>query len=345
MTISRLAGVDRDSPVVWDPTGNRIAFSHGEVRVLAANSGTDTTLAGGTATALAWSPDGTKLAGAFPEGTESVVKIFDRTGTAQEGFRAPGRIGRMLWKQDGELLATAVELRAFSFGGGVTQRLYRWNGTDTPTVTTLGDTTVKRTTLQHWRAELPRTASLALSPLQDEISFTRLIDPPMYEPYLRIVLRNLTTGAERESASVPFPSAGAVFTPDGEQLLTADGSDHGRRFDPWGDDPAPTLPGAPQEITLSPGGSTMFKGGRLTRGDTLLATFPAESRGYFSPTGDRLLIAQGGALYLLSGLPADHPRPLPAETRDRLVFLHKLRSERLITIQDYRSQKERIPKQ
>ena len=341
VAVTRLASIEHGSPVAWNGAGTEIAFCDNGIRVISIPQGKTERIAAGTAVTLAWSPDATRLAAAFVDGARSRIVLMDRTGTAVGATRIEGHIGKLLWRNGHELLITATTLRSYRFGGNVTLRLYRWNGTGDPQESTLADTTLKRSTVPFLRRTDRVDADMELSPLGDEIAFARIIDPPMYPPYERIVLRHLDTGAEREIATLPLTSAIPVFTPDGEQLLADDGTTNGRLLDTSGDAEAAEPSSATAPLALSPAGSR-FSRGRLTLHGRGSVTFPPESRGYFSPTGTDLALVWHDVLYLVSGLPQDKATPLPAAVRSRLLFLRRLRSERLITDRDYLHQKERL---
>jgi len=341
-TVTRLASLGSNSPVAWDGTGSHIAYIRDGIMIVSATPGDVSRFADGNATALAWSPDDNRLAAAFPEGPQTRVAVFDRSGGIVGETRITGHVGRILWRRGGELLITVADLRAYSFGGNFALHLYRWNGTDKPLETTLVNTTLKRSTLPLWNGAYRFCADMEISPLQDEIAFARIIDPPMFPPYLRIVLHHLDTGAERDIAILPTASAVPVFTSDGEHLLAGDGTEKGRQIGVSGDHDLPELPLSATAISLSPGGTSRFIDGHLTVNSKLLVTFPPDARGYFSPTGNHLALAWRDTLYLVSGLPDDSTSPLRKSVSDRLLFLRKLRSQRLITDKDYLDQKKKV---
>jgi hypothetical protein len=340
--VTRLASLDSGSPVAWDSSGTHLAYNRNGIRIVSVATGETARIAPGNATAFAWSFDSDRLAAAFPDGPLTRVALFDRSGDVVGETRVAGNVGAIAWRRGGELLITASELRAYSFGGTLILRLYRWNGTDDPRETMLTNTTLKRSTIPLWNSTYRSGADMVLSPLQDEIAFARIIDPPMYPPYLRIVLHHLETGTERDITILPLGSAVPAFTPDGEQLLAGDGTAEGRLIDAAGDTTPPELPFTATRVTLSPGGANRLNDGHLTIPGRGITTFPADCRGSFSPNGTSLALIRNTTLYHVSGFPEDREPKLPEAVRDRLLFLRKLRSERLISSKDYLGQKERM---
>lgn len=342
--ITEVARVDAAAPFALDPQGELIAYGSAGLTLKELGSGHDRPVAAPAPTALAWSPDGKQLAASFLLGEESVLKLCDRQGGVLKETRLAGRVKSLVWRSSTEILAFAVQQRNFSFGSRLTELLYRWDGTGKPAETILHETTLMPATLRRWGDMLLRPLTFSLSPLGDEILYPRLHAPPLFTPYLQLVLRNLDGGAELEVAEVSLHSAGGAFSGDGEWLLYGDGEGESRLFDPWGKQLLAAFPTPGRSVALSPSGRYLLLDGRLYRDGKEIASFPAASAGAFSATGGRLLIRYGERLYLVNGLPDEPPVPIGPAERDRLRQLRKWREEGLITDTEYRASRKRMSK-
>lgn len=345
MEVFPVSRVEKGSPFAWEPAGRRVALVRDGLRIVTLASGEDQVASSASPAALAWTPDGESFAAAFPEKDVSFVRIFAMDGRRIGEARMEGRVGRLFWLPNGDILASSVKLDLHSFGGGMKATLYRWDGRGEPLGTTLGETTVKPLTLRDWGGLLYRTVNLSISPFGDEILYTRLYDPPAFSPYLKVILRHLESGREREIASVAITSGGGVFSPDGEEVLYGDGIRESRLVDPWRGVEVSSRPLPGRGIALSPGGRHILIDGRLFREGKEIAAFPPGSAGEFSPRGDRLLLSSEGRLYLVEGLGTEPSGPIVPVVRERLLKLRRWRSEGLITPEEYRAVRERIQRQ
>lgn len=334
--LDAIAAAEPGTPFAVAPDGERLALVRDGLRLRDPASG-ETLLAPEPPAALAWSPDGERLAAAFPGGEGSRLRIYAGARLEREAEVA-GRVGRLLWHPDGDLLTVATTLEVFSFGAGHRTVLLRWGGEGDPGSVPLHDVTLKPRTVLLWGEALYRMAHPALSPDGDELLYARLHDPPEFDPYLKLVLRNLGTGNEREVARVPLSSGGARFVP-GEAVLYGDGAGRTARLDPWtgAESAAWDLPG--RALALSPGGRYLLLDGRLHRDGAEIAVLAA-GEGQFA--AGALYFRDGRRLYRLSGLSEELPAPPPAAVRDELRRLRRWRSGGLIDHDDYLQQKERL---
>jgi hypothetical protein len=338
-TLKRIAAIDAGGIFAPAPAGDRVALARDGLRVVEAATGRETSLAPEAPAAVAWAADGLRLAAAFDRGDESRLLVFGAEGESRGEAVVEGRISGLLFLPDGDILAAAVIMKVFSFGGDHRTVFYRWDGRGEPVGATVHSSTAKPLTLAVRGDALFRTVHLALSPYGDEILYTRFHDPPAFGPYLKVVLRHLSAGAEREVASVTLDSGGALFAD--ETVFYGDGSGRTRRVDPWTETEMEVWNTPGRSLGASASGQYLFIDGRLFRGASEIAVFPADSDGRFA-AGGRLYIRHGRSLYLFSGLAADSvPRLAPA-LRERLLQLRKWRSRDLISHEDYLRRKERI---
>lgn len=335
--ITELSRVDAGSPFALDPGGGTVAFVNGGLRVKEVASGEARPVCADLPTALAWSPDGRQLAAAFPQGEETALRLYDRQGNALVQTRVAGRVTGLAWRgAPSEILAFAVKQRVYSFGANLAEVLYRWDGKGEPSSIGLHETNLLPAIVKRWEGSIQHALGFALSPLDDEIIYARFYAPPAFEPYLKLVLRHLESGREREVATASLLAAGGVFSRDGERILCGDGARETRLLDPWGDRTLATFPSPGRTLALSPSGRYLLLDGRLYRAGREIAAFPAESVGAFASGGGRLVLRYGERLYLLATLPEEPMAPRDPATSARLRQLHKWLSEGLVSPQDYR---------
>jgi hypothetical protein len=307
-------------------------------------SGKERVLASGKPVALAWSPDGRRLAAAFPDQEQTRLALLAENGRALVETTVAGRVERLLWDGDGSLLAIAVTIRTYSFGGNLRATLVRWDGEGAQVATPLYECTVKPLTLSTWGERLYALPQPVLSPLGDELLFARLHDPPALAPYLKLVVRHLQSGAEHVVASLALTSAGAVFLGDGERILYGDGFRRTLDAPLWGRKTAVEYPWGGRALAASPGGRYRLLDGHLLDQEKEIALFSGVERAVFSPYGDRLLFATGGRLWVLGGLGADPLPEFDPALGERLRKLRSWRARGLITDGDYREEKARMMK-
>jgi hypothetical protein len=342
--VTEVTRVNAGAPFMLDPQGKLLAFGFGGLAIREIGSDEGRLVDAEEPAALAWASDGTRLAASFPHGEESTIRLYDRQGGVQQEVRLAGRVTSLAWRSAKEILAFAIQRQAFRFGGRMAEILYRWDGMSKPTATHLFDTTVMPATLRKWGDVLERPLTFTLSPLNDEILYARLRDPPVYSPYLQIILRNLESGTDREVANVSLRSAGGVFSSDGERMIYGDGESESRVLDPWGNRLIAILPSSGEAIALSPSGRFLLLDGHLYRDGKEIAAFPAASVGTFSADGEKLMVRYGEHLYLISGLSEELPAPADPEAAGMLRQLRKWLSEGLINAKEYQSTRERMLK-
>lgn len=338
--ISELARVDADSPFALDADGETVAFVNRGLTLQGLNTGNRRLVSADRPTALAWSPDGKLLAAAFYLENIAVLRLYDQQGEVRAQARLAGRANALAWRSSSSILVHAVQQRVYSFGANLAGVLYSWDGKSEPVPTPLYETTLMPAFYRQWEGTLQRTLTFSISPLNNEILYTRLYSPPAFTPYLKLMLRHLEGGTEREIAIASLNSAGGIFLRSGEQIIYGDGEKESQLFDPWGDRTVSTLPSPGRSLALSPSGSYLLLDGHLYRDGKEIASFPSGSVGVFSHRGGRLAIRYGERLYLIANLPEKPAVPLDPVMADRLRQLHKWLSEGLISAQDYRKARE-----
>lgn len=341
-TLHRIGKMEADAPFDPSPAGDRVALARDGLRVLDPITGKGAVFSGATPIALAWTPDGERLAAAFAGRNDTRLKVFSSGGEPREEVVVEGRIAQLLWISGEQLLAGAVKMETFTFGSEHRTIIYRWNGSEEPAKVAEHSTVAKPRTLHDWGDRLYRTVHMALSPLGDEVLYTRLHDPPAFSPYLKVVMRHLGTGVERELANVSLTSMGGIFAHDeNETVIYGDGSGRMRQVDPWMEEERELWPTPGRRLSASEGGRYLFIDGRLYRDGLEVLVFPPMSEGRFA-SGGRLFIRHDHSLYLLEGLGVDSLPALDPVVREQLLKLRRWRSGGLISHQDYLRQKQRI---
>lgn len=339
--ISRLGEIEGATVFDWHPDGARIAIAAEILGIHDTATKELKVLAMEKPEALAWKADGVRLAAAFSREQQTMLRLYDQHGVMIAGTAVDGYVTTLAWLGSGEVLAGALTLERLSFGTIVKQILYQWNGTGKPAATVISETTV-RPFIGRWpRQVLYGTFTFSVSPLGEEIVYSRLQDPPQFSPYLKIIIRQMKDGAEMEAATAAVGSGTPIYSADGESIIYGDrGSIH--NFDPWQQKDLTTLQSPGRSIALSPGGKFALIDGHLNREGKELVVFPPLSNGRFSPDGKSLVLGLEGHLYLVSGL-KDGPVAGQGENIKRqLRSLHRWRSEGLINATDYTAARKRI---
>ena len=232
--ITWVGRVDAHAPFALDVKGETVAFVNNGLRIRELGSGREWTVSSNIPTALAWSPDGKRLAAAFEKENEAVLRLYERPGNVVAEAHLFGRVNGLAWRSTEELLAFAMIKKQYSFGANLAELLYRWDGKGEPTATPLYNTTLKPTTLKQLDGVLERMLTFSLSPGLDEILYIQMHDPPLFSTYTKLVLRHLDSGKERELAEIPVGSAGGVFSSDGERILYGNDEKESQQIDPRG---------------------------------------------------------------------------------------------------------------
>lgn len=334
MSLSVLAGCDRDAPAAWSPDGRHVAFGRSGTVVRTLADGSEARLDPRTPQQLCWL-DERRLVIALADG-ETTRLLLVQPGAESREIGLPGRPVALARAADGTLLAVTTALRRYSFGANLTSRLFRWDGTLPPVERVLDDVSLKPQTVSQWGERLYAQLQPSVAPLGDEIVYARLHDPPAFPPYLELVQRHLGGGPVRELATLPLGGGGALWFDD-ERLLLGDGRGGTRIFDPWSKTAGEGWPHLSGPIAVAPGGRSLFTAGALLAGSSVVLQLEGVTAAWFAPDGRRLLLRRGRELLLLDGMAAPAaPAPLDPSARERLLRLRLWRSEGLITPEEYR---------
>lgn len=325
-------------PFTVDAAGERLAYVRGGLWIGAVATKAEQQLSETAPVALAWSPDGSRLAAAFPAKETSLIRLFAPDGTKLGETELKGAVGDLAWRSSKELLVAHVMKSDYIFGSDYQQMLTSWDGSGQPISVRVHNATLRPGTTKKLGAAYARAFTLAVSPFGDEIAFTRQHDPPEFKTYLRVMIRHLDSGREREVTNIAQDSSRPLFIGSDDQLLVADGSTISR-FTPWEGKSSASLPITGRALAASPGGKHLLIDGQLVQGDQIITHFPATVTGRFAAQGARLFVLHNGTIYQIKGLDAD-PVTIPSgDALKKLLSLRDWRIQELITPQDFEKTK------
>jgi hypothetical protein len=340
-SVSESGNCDANTPFDLDMKGENIVFADSGLKIRNLGSGRSRMICPDTPRALAWSPDGRRIAAAFSHENEGTLRLYGFAGELQAEVKVSGTISSLAWRSATDVLAMNIRVSQFSFGANLTEALLQWDGVSDPKRLVFFDNTLKPSTVNLGKDYLVSRLTFKLSPLGDEVLLVNILDPPLYPTYARVFLHNIDSGKAREIAKVSFNSGGGAFLGAGESILFGDGDNQSLISDPWKDIRLRTIPTPGREVAVSSGGHYMMLDGNLYFDETRIASFQENCRSKFSAFGGRMALECGDRLYIVSGLKEDLPSQLQTKEIARIKELRKLLSEGLITPQDYRRSLEK----
>lgn len=344
LTATKITDLDETSPMAIAPDGRVVAISSSGLKLLYLPTGQQVEVSGTTPREVAWSPRGYSLAASYPTGTGSTLVSYDYQGIKLAETQVQGEITDLTWLSEGEILAASVTITNFKFGSNYKTVIHRWiPGKGEPTSTPLRDTTLQPITARNWLPILQRGPRLDLSRTADQILYLQPIDPPLFTPYYKLILRDLASDREMELASVGMSTSGGRFTADGELVVYGNGADKTTVYDPWTDETVASFKAAGTNLQISPTGEYRFSDGALYQGDKLVTMLAPGGIGRFTPDGRLLLIADN-TLYLLDGLQPASDKLLPVDHLKKLLQPRAWRIEGIISPKEYKETRERIIK-
>lgn len=345
LTVEEITAVAPNSPFAISSDGTVAALVNSGLKLFHLPTKQQLPLANTPADKLSWSPLGYSLAATFPEGQKTRVVIYDQFGTKTTETVIDAQITDIGWLSEDELGLGGIIVKHYSFGSNYSSMLYRWRpGENLPVARELRDSTLQPATMRKWQGYLARGPMMDFSRQTPLISFVHPVEPPLFPPYYKLIVMDLASGRQIETASVSLASDGPRLSADGERVLYADGNGSIILKNPWSDEVLQTTKGLGFKPALSPDSDVWFADGALVRQGTLVTPLAPGATAQFTRNGSSLAIVSGTELYLLRGLkPASGSMFLP-ELNDKLQKLRSLRAEGLITSQEYKEALERIGK-
>jgi len=157
--------------------------------------------------------DGRTAEAVVTEGGEGRVVVRDASGRELFVRVLPARVTALNWSGRGELLAFGYRLQRYTFGGNLTQTLFRMT-TKMSDAVRLADQTIKPATAARFEEHSAPQLQVAFAPMGDELVYTRLHDPPDAPPYLQLVHRNWQSEHERELVRLPLAAVQLTWAGD-----------------------------------------------------------------------------------------------------------------------------------
>lgn len=343
LVAEKIASVDKGSVLALSPDGNVVAIVSDGLKLLHVPSKEHVSLGERIPLKLAWSPLGYYLAALYAKDGASSIAIYDQYGIAiaEEAFAV--RLTDLGWLSEDELIAGGVRIKSYKFGHNYQSLFFRWKpGRDKPTESILRDTTLQPATVAKAHSLLERGPMLELSPQSAALLYLHPVDPPVFSPYYKLIMKDLASGRELEIASAGLNSAGGKFSADGERILYADGNGTTLLYNPWSEEIIRKASTFGRNPALSPEGENWIADGSLFRKDGTVIPLAGETVAQFSTDGSRIIIRGGGDLYLLSGLkPAEGTMFVPA-VAEKVTKLRSLRMQGLVTPAEYKESLQRI---
>jgi len=286
---------------------------------------------------LAWSPLGYSLAAIFAKDTGSSIAIYDQHGTAIAEESVAVRLTDLGWLSEDELVAGGLRIKSYKFGHNYQSLFFRWKpGRDVPAENGLRDTTLQPATVAKAQALLQRGPLLEIAPQSGTLLYLHPVDPPVFTPYYKLIMKDLDSGRELEIASVALNSNGGRFSADGEKILYADGSGTTLLYNPWTEEVIRKTNTFGMNPALSPSGENWISDGKLFRKDGAAIPLADGASAQFSTDESMAILCGGSALYQLTGLkPAEGTMFVPS-VAEKVAKLRSLRIQGLVTPAEYK---------
>lgn len=337
LTAEKILTVDKGAPFALAPDENVVAAVSDGLKLFHLPSKENIPLADRTPLKLAWSPLGHSLAAIFAKEGGSSIAIYDQHGTPVAESSVSATLTDLGWLSEDELVAGGFRIKSYKFGSNYQSLFFRWKpGRDMPAENSLRDTSLKPATFAKWKKILEHGPVLDRSPQSGTLLYLQPIDPPLFDPYYKLIMRDLASGQELEIASVSFSSRGGRFSADGERILYSDGSGSTLLYNPWIEETVRKTATPGNNPSLSPEGEKWVSDGALFRKEGAAIPLAEGAEAEFSRDGSRIVMSAGGALYLLSGLKAAEGTMFVPAVAEKVAKLRSMRVQGLLTPKEYR---------
>jgi len=343
LTAEKIVSVDKGAAFSLSPDGNVVAIGGDEPKLLHIPSHEHIPLGTRVPLKLAWSPLGYSLAAIYATDDGSSIVVYDQYGIAIAESPVNASLTSIGWLSEDELAAGGIRVKGYSFGSNYQSLFFRWMpGRNMLTEHGLRDTTLQPSTLASWKHLLQRGPMLDLSPQSGTLLYLHPVDPPVFTPYYKLIMKDLASGSELEIASVGFNAAGGRFSADGERVLYSDGRGKTLLYDPWTGETLRTTNTPGSNLALSPEGENWVADGVLSRKDGAVLPLAKDAEAAFSVDGSRIMLRVEGALYLLSGLKPAEGTLFVAEIAEKVARLRSMRMQGLVTPKEYKESLQKV---
>jgi len=343
LAAEKIVAVDKGTAFALSPDGNVVAIGSEGLQLYHIPSKEQVVLGKRVPLKLAWSPLGTSLVALYAKDGASSIVVYDQYGVQVAESPVDASLTSVGWLSEEELVAGGVRIKHYKFGSNYQSLYVSWKpGRSKPTEGGLRDTTLRPTTFAQWQPLLERGPMLDLSIQSGALLYLHPVDPPVFTPYYKLVIRDLASNKELEVASVDLNSGGGRFSADGERILYSDGSGATLLYNPWTEELVRKVNSLGRNPVLSPEGENWFADGAFFRKDGVVTPLAEGAEALFSPDGSRLMLRAGTALYLLSGLkPAEGTLFVPT-IAEKLAKLRSMRVQGLITAKEYKESFQKV---
>lgn len=324
-----------------DPQAEKVALDRDGLYLFSMDQGTEQMLIADKPLALAWSADGKQLAATSAKGESSRLVVYGADGQEHLSSKVAGRVTQLVWTPDNKLLALSIRLHAFTFGVNQKAELLRWDLQRQIESFPLFETTLKSQTVKGMGEELYHYFRFDLTPLGDEIVYTRLYDPPVISKSIKVIHRHLKTNSEQLVYDLPLESGGSFWSSDSESIWMSNGSSRTFLYDMWQEKTGMDWPLPGQHLAVSRTAMMQYVDGHLYQGGQELAQLQ-DGRATFSLNGRVLLVADEQQLFAYTLPAAVFVQPVASDKLERLLQLREFRSKNLLSIEEYLQTRERI---
>lgn len=282
--------------------------------------------------ALIWAPDGLTLVAAFREVEKTRLVRLTANSDDRPQILVDERITDFAWLTDGRLLAMAQTNEDSSSGSGTQVGLLIWDG----------QWDVERIPLYKMNFYSPSSATdfdllhyFDVSPLKDELIYSRFLDPPVLNGRVELVLHNLLTGKEKVLIETDNRQAEAFCAADAERVLLPDGRGQVLFTNPWNKKVTYRWQSPGESLQIAPQRELFYLDGNLYAQDRLQLKLPARAKVRFSDDAERLFVAWQRKLYLYSGYQVPEKIEFTGVEKVKLQRIRQQRSRGEINLRDY----------
>lgn len=343
LTLDAVATIDKGTPFAVSPDSNLVALVRNSLQYYHAPSKEYLPVDERVPVKLAWSTRGFSLAALYVHGDEGRIVVYNQNGILLAETPVHARLTGLSWLSDDELLVAGNRTKAYKFGVTYQSLVFRWEpGRDLPTEQVLRDTTLRVQTYAAWKDVLDHGPILATPSQSPVILYLHPIDPPMFTPYYRLIMRDLDSRKEQEIASVGFNSGGGRFSADGEKILYGDGSGTTFLLNPWTEEVLARLPYPGIRLAFSPEGESWIIDGAVSINSNMVTSMSSGVEAEFFRDGSTIYFRDGVELYSLSGIKSSAGTMFVPEIAEKVRKLRSMKLQGVLTPQDYKESMARI---
>lgn len=345
LAAEKIASVEEGSPFALSPDGNVVALVSSGLKMFHIGFKEQIDLSSSSPEKIAWSPFGDYLAAIYHKDGKSTIITYDQHGIPVAEAKVDDFLTDLGWLSEDQIYAGGLNVKNYKFGSNFSSSFYRWSpGRDLPVAIDLRNTTIQPSTFSKWKPVLERGPMMSLAGQTAQFLYLHPVAPPLANPYYKLIIRDIETGNELETANFNLNSDGGSFSADGETILFGDGNGSVKLFDPWSEETLQSVATPGNNLVISPDSTTWFADGALFRNSSMVTPLaPGVAR--FAPDGSLLLISSSGSLYMVTGLKKAEGSLYAPSLVEKIQKLRSMRVQGLITPEEYKESIKRITTQ